>query len=273
MAWVWDLQLSPGEKLVLLAYADHADHEGGSIFPAIRTVAGKTGYSRRTVQSTTRRLEELGLLISEGEGPRGTNEYRLPLEEGGANTAPGATSQRPGGAVGAAKGAQSAARGGANTAPKPSGTAREEPSSNLFGESESPGGSPQLPVPADEDSRALRSNLDELPPVPDALLTSESWAAWLHFLNYRRSVRRRRVSRNAAVKIFRDCTRLGCSPAQFVEALELSERGDWTGVFPEKVTGKQRRLPSSRAGERRTASERSRMVDVSQLEEPESAAG
>lgn len=56
MAAVWDLKLSPAEKLVLLAYADHADHEGRNIYPALETVAEKTGYSRRQVIRITQAL-------------------------------------------------------------------------------------------------------------------------------------------------------------------------------------------------------------------------
>jgi len=56
MAAVWDLKMSPSEKLVLLAFADHADHEGGNIYPGLDTIAEKTGYSRRQVIRITQEL-------------------------------------------------------------------------------------------------------------------------------------------------------------------------------------------------------------------------
>lgn len=77
MGWVFDLELPTKEKFVLLAYADHADHEGRGIYPAIQTIAAKTGYNPRTVQRATRRLEELELLIPDGQGPKGTNKWRI----------------------------------------------------------------------------------------------------------------------------------------------------------------------------------------------------
>jgi hypothetical protein len=79
MGMVWDLEIGRDEKLVLLAYADHADHSGENIFPSVSRIARKTGYSERSVQSITRRLEEAGLLVSEGHGPHGTNKYHIPL--------------------------------------------------------------------------------------------------------------------------------------------------------------------------------------------------
>lgn len=77
MGIVWDLDLPQNEKFVLLAYADHADHDGRNIFPAIATIAKKTGYSERSVQRTTKELEEKGYLIADGKGPRGTNKWKF----------------------------------------------------------------------------------------------------------------------------------------------------------------------------------------------------
>ena len=65
MGLVWDLDLPQNEKFVLLAYADHADHNGNNIFPAVSTIAEKTGYSERSIQGITRSLEEKGYLIKE----------------------------------------------------------------------------------------------------------------------------------------------------------------------------------------------------------------
>lgn len=85
MAWVWDQDMPTKEKFVLLAYADHADHEGGSIFPANATVAKKTGYSVRAIQRITRRLEESGFLIADGENVGGrhrSNRWKIPIYGG-----------------------------------------------------------------------------------------------------------------------------------------------------------------------------------------------
>ena len=87
MGLVWDLEIERDLKYILLAYADHADHEGKNIFPAVATIARKTGYSERSVQAITRQLESLGLLLEDGKGPKGTNKWRIPLQ-GGAEIAP-----------------------------------------------------------------------------------------------------------------------------------------------------------------------------------------
>lgn len=86
---VWDmLGGSPEERLVLLAYADHADDEGASIFPAVARVARKTGLTERSVQRITRRLTSAGLLLPDGSGPKGTRRWRMPLPLGGDGLSP-----------------------------------------------------------------------------------------------------------------------------------------------------------------------------------------
>jgi hypothetical protein len=81
IAKVWDYStIAPHEKFVLLAYVDHAHHDGTNIYPAVETVARKTGYTERTVQRLTKRLEEAGLLIADGQGPKGTNKWKFNME-------------------------------------------------------------------------------------------------------------------------------------------------------------------------------------------------
>lgn len=87
MAWVWDQDISRDEKFVLLAYADHADHEGGNIFPAVSSIAKKTGYSKRSVQKITKILIDHKLLIPDGKSYLQTNKYSIPIW-GGEETAP-----------------------------------------------------------------------------------------------------------------------------------------------------------------------------------------
>ena len=82
MAWVWDQEIDRDGKFVLLAYADHADHEGGNIFPAVLTIAKKTGYSERSVQRITKKLIEEGWLIEDGISRLQTNKYHLPYKGG-----------------------------------------------------------------------------------------------------------------------------------------------------------------------------------------------
>jgi len=101
---VWELPIQGGfgrpEKYILLAYADHADQNGTSIFPSIELISKKTGYEERSVQAVTRRLEEMGYLVPDGAGPRGTNRWRIPLHrmpDGGAKIAPLPIIEQPAG--------------------------------------------------------------------------------------------------------------------------------------------------------------------------------
>lgn len=97
MSLVWDfpcpakvngLDFKAGHKYILIAYADHADHHGKNIYPAVETIAKKTGYEERSVQRLTRELEDMKLLIHDGMGPRGTNRFCLPFSAGGDKLSP-----------------------------------------------------------------------------------------------------------------------------------------------------------------------------------------
>lgn len=50
MGLVWELVLTPAKREVLLAMADHADHEGRNIKASIPLIAWKTDYSERETQ-------------------------------------------------------------------------------------------------------------------------------------------------------------------------------------------------------------------------------
>jgi ATPase involved in DNA replication initiation len=97
MSLVWDFEcplmvngtlFRPNHKYILLAYADHADHQGKNIWPAVPTIARKTGFQDRSIQRLTDDLEAMGLLIEDGQGPRGTNKWRLALNERGDSLSP-----------------------------------------------------------------------------------------------------------------------------------------------------------------------------------------
>jgi len=81
---VWQLELPRGHRLVLLAYADHASHDGTNVFPSVALIARKTGYSERSVQRITRRLVSQGLLRPDGGqtgGRKITARWRIPLAD------------------------------------------------------------------------------------------------------------------------------------------------------------------------------------------------
>lgn len=123
MGLIWDYDIPRDEKFILLAYADHASHDGTNVYPAVATIAKKTGYSERSVQSITRKLEQMGLLIADGKGAKGTNKWRIP-SAWGAEIAPakfvGVQNEAPGGAENDIKGVQWAAPDPSLNHPEPS---------------------------------------------------------------------------------------------------------------------------------------------------------
>ncbi len=88
MGIVWELDLAPNKRLVLLAYADHADDDGEHVYPSLARVARKTGYSRDQVRRISRELVEDGLMELVEKNPDGNpngnrpHRYRMTLEGG-----------------------------------------------------------------------------------------------------------------------------------------------------------------------------------------------
>ena len=92
MGAVFDIQgLSPTLKFVLLAYADHASHDGTGVWPAVQSIAKKTGYSKRTIQNATKELQELGYMKKVGHHESGTNLWKIhtPWVGGAGDSPPG----------------------------------------------------------------------------------------------------------------------------------------------------------------------------------------
>jgi len=79
---VWDLDLPHNKLLVLLALADHADHEGGSIRPSLGLVAWKTGYSEQQCRRIMRALEKDGILVATKRAVGKVTHYRIRIEAG-----------------------------------------------------------------------------------------------------------------------------------------------------------------------------------------------
>jgi hypothetical protein len=79
---VWELDIPHPQQYVLLAMADHADHEGGNIYPSIAAIAWKTGYSERQVQRIVKELvtSKILELTKQAAGQYGTNHYRIVWE-------------------------------------------------------------------------------------------------------------------------------------------------------------------------------------------------
>lgn len=78
---VWDLQLPAPKLLILLALADHADHNGNNIFPSIELVAWKTGYSETQARRIIKALVKDGILAATPR-PGRTTMYSIHLDRG-----------------------------------------------------------------------------------------------------------------------------------------------------------------------------------------------
>ncbi len=63
MSDVWELDIPRPEKFVLIAMADHADHDGNNVYPSAPRIAWKTGYDERQVRRIIDGLEALNILV------------------------------------------------------------------------------------------------------------------------------------------------------------------------------------------------------------------
>lgn len=78
IAKVWEHEFPHNQQSVMLALADHADHDGKNIYPSIARTAWKTGYSARHVQRIIKELCKSGVLVLVRDAtPRRPNEYKF----------------------------------------------------------------------------------------------------------------------------------------------------------------------------------------------------
>lgn len=82
MGTVWDLDIPHPMAWVLMALADHADHDGGNLYVGQQRLCWKTSYSERQIRRILDQLEDAGIIIPEGGGSgRGLKQsYRISLD-------------------------------------------------------------------------------------------------------------------------------------------------------------------------------------------------
>lgn len=84
MSYVWDIEFpTQSQKLLMLKVADHANDEGGSIWPSKSRLARQIGASESTIQLCLKVFRNCGLLhVVElgGHGPRSTTKYAINVE-------------------------------------------------------------------------------------------------------------------------------------------------------------------------------------------------
>lgn len=77
--WAWSQDISPTQKLVLLALARHAD-KAGRCWPKMTTLMSMTGLKKRTVIYAVNELCRLELITREAGMGRSTSRYQLITE-------------------------------------------------------------------------------------------------------------------------------------------------------------------------------------------------
>lgn len=102
MSWALGVPVGGNAKVVLLGLANHAHADGSNAYPALDKLAEYAACDRSTARRNVRKLEELGWICRDGEGPRGQHSWQLamgaePFSTGGGNLPPG-------GSTGVAKG-------------------------------------------------------------------------------------------------------------------------------------------------------------------------
>jgi hypothetical protein len=82
---IWESDLLPLDKLVLLCLSKYSDSNGRNAKPAQDTISRLTGIGPRRVRTALATLKKRGLIIAEGKGLKGTIAYRinLPLANNG----------------------------------------------------------------------------------------------------------------------------------------------------------------------------------------------
>jgi hypothetical protein len=81
LAWYVD-DLTPAQKAVLVALADHADDEGNRVYPSVQRIGIKTSYAERTVRRALADLRNIGLVhIVKEATHHAPTEYRLDLPQ------------------------------------------------------------------------------------------------------------------------------------------------------------------------------------------------
>lgn len=75
MGQVWEIALPVNEKMIMLAMADHADHNGRNIRPGVPLIAWKTDYSDMQVRRIIKKLVAKGLLVEDTALPGKPKSY------------------------------------------------------------------------------------------------------------------------------------------------------------------------------------------------------
>lgn len=89
ISWVLKHSGATGsDRLVLIALADKSEDDGSNCFPSVATLAQESRCSRRTVQSSLRKLEAAGRIRANGKGAKGQTNWTVVMQEGAQDSHP-----------------------------------------------------------------------------------------------------------------------------------------------------------------------------------------
>jgi Helix-turn-helix domain len=83
MSAVWELDLLPQDKFILLAFADHAD-DSGYCYPSLHRICWKCGVSKDSIRRCLARMVFKGIVVilQKGTGRGHTTRYQLRTQKG-----------------------------------------------------------------------------------------------------------------------------------------------------------------------------------------------
>ena len=77
IAKIFEYDLPPREKYILILYANYSNRDGEGIWPSQTSIAELSGYSRKTINEVTKTLSTSGLLIADGVTKYGTKTWKI----------------------------------------------------------------------------------------------------------------------------------------------------------------------------------------------------
>jgi hypothetical protein len=214
-----------GARLVLIAVANHASHEGDNAFPSVTTIAKESLLSERQARYCLRQLEASGeLLVKRRASHFGTNLYSFAKYKptGGAGIAPSGADIAPGVGQNPPGLGQSTAGGGAVDCPLTVLQPSEPPKSKT--KPPASRGANTAPDPSSE----KKANPKDVVSVEGVSL--ETWAAFREM----RKAKDRPLTPKAISLLMRKLLVLKSQGYDPNEVLEESIVNAWTSVYPLK---------------------------------------
>lgn len=246
MMEVYKSDLPKNQKAIALAYADHADDTGNNIFPSYDYTAWKTGYTRQSVISITKKLVESGVLKHRGFHESGTNHFQIIVEnlpdrppferskkkKRGIKILPpkiekgGSKNLTEGVKKFDSEGSKNLTEGGKTVLPKPS----LEPSIETSGEP-SRGNQPTLHQLKIEKAKKAKP-YELIAEFYPELNTAEFLELWAEWVDYRKTIKNK-LTPNSTVRQLNKCQEHGFDKSKYI--IELSMENDWKGLIWEKL--------------------------------------